>query len=322
MKVITPITITDDNMTSSIAEPDTSVGEEVWVDPEVLNQEGVSSISTVSIFSIVPTSSYLFLISYDSGIFRYEYSSGAVTSFGSTSYAWNGSVADNGNIYVPSSGPTPKITEIDTTASTTSTFITGYSYSMFSIALADDGYFYGFNNNGSAYRFNTDSTSLELFGEGSELDNFPPLAIKGFDGNIYGVGNGDIGVINVSSLTISSIGTHAGTYNDACISSSGVMYCVGDTGAVLEVNTITQSFEVVGVLEGEFYSVEIVNDSLLYCAGVNGLISIFGLSSLSVISTFGSHDGLLRDIVIGEDGKIYSAGSLYSGDYPGDFVQH
>ncbi len=43
MKVITPITITDDNMTSSIAEPDTSVGEEVWVDPSELDTFGSHS---------------------------------------------------------------------------------------------------------------------------------------------------------------------------------------------------------------------------------------------------------------------------------------
>ncbi len=102
MQVITPITINDDNMTSSIAEPDPNVGEEEWeLSDSGIDVSGEASNVLSDIFRDSSTGNYYALSYPDSGashLYGYD-SSGVYDSIDVNLSNKQRGVVVNGNIF-------------------------------------------------------------------------------------------------------------------------------------------------------------------------------------------------------------------------------
>ncbi len=124
MRVITPFDIDDDNMTSSISEPDLNVSEEVWADPTSLVELGTTS---GTYYSSVLANGYIYSAGSASDIVKIDPSDNSITTVSQSTGSYFCVVVDE-YVYLGIRGYGLSAYKIDTTDDTLTSFIPDSGY--------------------------------------------------------------------------------------------------------------------------------------------------------------------------------------------------
>jgi len=303
MIVVKPNEITDANLTSTIPEPDASLGEAEWIDPLITDEFGTYVGSYMA--SALANDDHIYCVGGAGDVLKIDVALQSTSTFGVVAGTYRTAVlATDGNIYC--TGSTGVVLKIDVALQTVSTF-GAYAATSTSAALANDGNIYCGLNNSTILKINVVGQSVSTFG--SYTYAYADLTLAN-DGNIYGVGGvGDkVLKITVASQTVSEFGSYQGVYFSSSLANDGNIYCVGFAGPVLKINVVTQTVSEFGFYPDIYEASSLSVDGNVYCVGPNGKVLKIDVAS-QTLSEFGSYTGSYRASSIASDGNIYCVGS-------------
>jgi hypothetical protein len=267
MIAIKPSLINDTTLISStIAEPDLSMGESEWIDPGVLDLFGAYTGDHYA--SDLANDGNIYCVGDTGTVLKINIAAQTVSTLGSYTGIYNTAKSGgDGNIYCV--GDTGTVLKINIAAQTVSTF-GSYTGIYRASDLANDGNIYCVGDTGTVLKINIAAQTVSTFGafygfyDASDLAN---------DGNIYCVGDaGTVLKINIAAQTVSNFGAFSNQYRSAKLGLDGNIYCVGKTNPILKIDIAIQAVSTFGSYNGLLYASDLANDGNIYCVGDTGTV--------------------------------------------------
>lgn len=103
-------------------------------------------------------------------------------------------------------------------------------------------------------------------------------------------------------------GSYTGAYSSSADGGDGFVYCFGNTGKVLKINTSNNTFTEFGSYIGTYRASVLVGDKI-YSVGSSGEVLVLDILTQS-LSTFGSFTSSYYSAVLANDGFIYCVGTV------------
>lgn len=282
MQIITPIEITDDILTSPIAEPDISQGEVEWFDKSI--PEYYSDIPNYGgyITSTLAENGNVFFAGSDIGVIKpngdTEFIMSSVRSFFC-------SAAYGGYVYLAGAGGNFK--KMDSTSFSISDLTISSSGAIRVAIAASNGFIY-FASDSDIVILNPVDDSTEIVSVA--IDNVMSV-IEGADGKLYFSNRGysnnsELYSFDTELKTIEKIADLTGDFSGSVMGNDGNFYFAGRAGYIGMYNTTTLTPSRFGSINGWVYSLENSIGSGIFAVGQdaaeNGRISIIDTLSQSV----------------------------------------
>lgn len=272
MQIITPIEITDDILTSPIAEPDISAGEVAWVDPNAfmeidnVNYEIYSSVAYGG--SVYHFTSSADVVEVDCSSHLVTVHSNAIPFYSGAIYA--AQVTKSGIVY--GCGVTGSaITKLDlSTMTATNLGVTTQIFYCSSVIYDESIYFLGRNEtvggSGSFLKINVITDNTEYLSSTSVGTYTDCISIAGV---IYGIDYfGNMVKLNTDTDTI-SVFNH-GYKGLRCVSLGfdGFVYASGDYGVIIKIDVENESGEIAALSSGELRVSYLDPSGSIYFVGI------------------------------------------------------
>ena len=315
MKIITPIDIDESMMSSNISEPDASVGEVEWVDPNAINEFG--NLSGRYGAAVLSGNGYVYGVGSDNeDVIKINTEDKTVSYFGDAPDQY--SVFLIGDfIYCMAITRDAESLKIDTTTDTVSVISSLSGYDQMNWVRSNDGSLYGATNysknfvsDNKVYKVNTtDDSVTELF---TPSQGYSDFAVAN-SGNIYAIGgvndlDRSVLKIDVETGSLSEFGSYDLNMIVLSAGSDGNIYAAGSAGYVLKIDTSTDTIDTIPMNYGFFVSVVSSGDYIYFCTA-SGIILSFYVPDNTYVAIGTSQGGTgYYDLGIDSFGRLMAAG--------------
>lgn len=287
LKMIKPFDIDDSIMTSSIAEPDLSQGEEEWsFGSDIDTISGASSSDTY--YASVAVGNSIYSVGDAGVVLETNTTTQALSTFGTYTGTYN-AIALGVDGFAYAVGDSGVILKINTTAKTVSTFGT-YSGEYNAIVSAGNEYLYCVGSTGSMLKIDIENGTTSLVTASTGTYNTATINSSGV---IYCAGTYPAQVLKINTVddSVSPLGNISGTFYGSCEGLDGNMYFAGFGssigGVVVYVDTSSDTVNSFGRFSQIIRSLSLFPDGLIYGIGWSAVVLVIDTDTKS-IRTFGS----------------------------------
>lgn len=282
---------------STISEPDLSVGEVEWLDPNTTPQYGSHGITSYA--AVNGNDGFIYCVGSGGTVLKINPITKTMSTFGAFSNTYHGAAFSDGDIYCV--GYEASVLKINIATQSVTTFGT-YTGFYYAAVESKNGNIYCIGTSGVVLKINIANQTLSTFGSAS---GFFFTATLANDGNIYCVGEtGHVLKINTANDTVSTFGVIGQYYSAALSKIDGNIYCLGSSGTALRINTTSQTVSTFGVVSSRFYAASSDLYGDVYGAAEGGFVVRINVSNQSV-SVFGSLSGRLDSMAMADSGEIH-----------------